>query len=379
MSAKLPGADCRWLRTGDEFFSEVLMAVEAARESVCLETYIYLAGQPGERLRDAMVAARKRGVRVRVLIDAFGSYWLPSGFWQTLQDVGGEVRVFNPLAVHRFGFRDHRKLVVCDDGVAFVGGFNIAHEYAGDGVTRGWCDLGLRIEGPLAGQFTPGFEEMFLRADFQRKRFLGLHKLGSRPPSPAPGQPLLLSGPGAGRKTIKRALVRDIATARSVQLMVAYFLPPARLRRRLARLARRGGRVELMLAGKSDVPLSLLASQSLYRRLLKAGVQIHEYRPQILHAKLFILDDIVYVGSANLDLRSFNINYELMIRLHSRELATEARSIFQERLRQCRSLGFDEWRQSWSLWKRIQARLAYFLLMRVDPYLAKRQWRALPD
>jgi cardiolipin synthase len=355
------------------------MAVEAARESVCLETYIYLAGQPGERLRDAMVAARKRGVRVRVLIDAFGSYWLPSGFWQALQDAGGEVRAFNPLAVHRFGFRDHRKLVVCDDGVAFVGGFNIAHEYAGDGVTRGWCDLGLRIEGPLAGQFTLGFEEMFLRADFQRKRFLGLHKLGSRPPPPAPDRQLLLSGPGAGRKTIKRALLRDIATARSVQLMVAYFLPPARLRRRLARLARRGGRVELMLAGKSDVPLSLLAAQSLYRRLLKAGVQIHEYRPQILHAKLFIIDDIVYVGSANLDLRSFNINYELMIRLHSRELAAEARSIFQERLSHCRSLGFDEWRQSWSLWKRFQARLAYFLLMRVDPYLAKRQWRALPD
>ncbi len=379
MSAEVSGADCRWLRTGDEFFSEVLLAVDTARESVCLETYIYLAGQPGERLRDALVAARKRGVRVRVLVDAFGSYWLPSGFWQSLQAADGEVRLFNPLALHRLGFRNHRKLVVCDNRVAFVGGFNIAPEYAGDGVTRGWCDLGLRIEGPLAAQFISSFEEMFLRADFQRKRFLGLSRFAGRPIPLAPDQQLLLSGPGAGRKTIKRALIRDLAGARSAQLMVAYFLPPARLRRRLTRLARRGGTVELILAGKSDVSLSLLAAQSLYRRLLKAGVEIHEYQPQILHAKLFIIDDIVYVGSANLDLRSFNINYELMVRLRSAALATEAREIFQQKLAHCRALSFDEWRQSRSLWRRIKARVAYFLLVRVDPYLAKRQWRALPD
>src|SRR5260370_24231394 len=122
MSAEVTGADCRWLPTGDEFFGALLAAVNAATQSVCFETYIYAAGQPGERLREALVSARKRGVRVRVLIDAFGSYWLPAAFWEPLLSTGGEVRLFNPLALPRLGFRDPRKLVVCHDRVAFLRG-----------------------------------------------------------------------------------------------------------------------------------------------------------------------------------------------------------------------------------------------------------------
>ena len=379
MSAEVSGAVCSWLRTGDEFFAAVAAAVEAATQSVCLETYIYAAGQPGERLRDALVAARWRGARVRVLIDALGSYWLPSNFWQALQAAGGEVRRFNPLAFHRLGFRNHRKLLVCDDQTAFVGGFNIAPEYAGDGVTRGWCDLGLRIEGPLAMRLSATFDEMFERADFRHKRFTRLTALAVRPPRLPPGEQLLLSGPGLGRNTIKKALQRDLADARAVHFMAAYFLPPSRMRRRLTRLARRGATVELLLAGKSDVTVSWLAARSLYRRLLKCGVAIYEYQPQILHAKLFIIDDTVYVGSANLDLRSFHINYELMLRLRSPELAAQARELFRATLTHCHKLTFEEWCSSRSLWRRIKARVAYFLLVRVDPYLARRQWRALPD
>ncbi|HWV98853.1 MAG TPA: phosphatidylserine/phosphatidylglycerophosphate/cardiolipin synthase family protein [Candidatus Acidoferrum sp.] len=379
MSAEVTGADCRWLPTGDEFFAALLAAVNAATQSVCFETYIYAAGQPGEGLREALVNARKRGVRVRVLIDAFGSYWLPAAFWEPLLSTGGEVRLFNPLALHRLGFRDHRKLVVCDDRVAFVGGFNITPEYAGDGVTRGWRDLGLRIEGPLALQLVAAFEEMFTRADFQHNRFLRLRRSSPRHPLMSSGEHLLLSGPGRGRNPIKRALLRDLADAGSVQLMVGYFLPPLRLRRQLVRLARRGGAVELILPGKSDVAVSLLAARSLYRRLLKSGVEIDEYQPQILHAKLFIIDDVVYVGSANLDQRSFNINYELMVRFRSPEVAAQAREIFRASLSHCRSISLEEWCSSRSLWQRIKARVAYFLLVRMDPYLARRQWRALRD
>lgn len=379
MSGEVSGAGWRWLPTGDEFFREVLAALDAATQSVCLETYIYAAGQPGERVRDGLVAARKRGARVRVLIDALGSYWLPGGFWQPLESAGGEVRLFNPLALHRLGFRNHRKLVTCDDRVAFVGGFNIAPEYTGDGVTRGWRDIGLRIEGPLTTQLVASFEDMFARADFRHKRFAGLLGFGVARPAAATNDQLLLSGPGRGRNTIKRALARDLASARSVQMMVAYFLPPPRLRRQLVRVARRFGKVELILAGKSDVTVSQLAARSLYRRLLKGGVEIHEYQPQILHAKLFIIDDIVYTGSANLDLRSFHINYELMVRFRSPQLAVQAQEIFGDSLSHCRSLKLEEWCQSRSLWERIKARLAYLLLVRVDPFLARRQWRALPD
>ena len=379
MSAEVSGAVCSWLSTGAEFFDAMVAAVDGAQRSVCLETYIYAAGQPGERVRDALVAAQRRGVRVRVLIDALGSYWLPAEFWASLRSAGGEVRRFNPIALNRLGFRNHCKLLTCDDRVALVGGCNVAPEYGGDGVTHGWHDLGLRIEGPLAARLSVAFDEMFSRAEFRHKRFIRWRRFRGRHPAADPEEQVLLSGPGHGRNPIQRALKRDLAEARSVQLMVAYFLPPWRLRRHLVRLARRGGRVDLILPGKSDVTVALLAARSLYRRLLKGGVEIHEYQPQILHAKLFIIDDVVFVGSANLDLRSLAINYELMVRFRSAELAAQARELFRDSLGRCRPVSLEEWRRGSSLWRRIQQRVAYFLLVRVDPYLARRQWRALPD
>jgi cardiolipin synthase len=137
--------------------------------------------------------------------------------------------------------------------------------------------------------------------------------------------------------------------------------------------------VQLLLAGKSDVQLSLLAAQSLYRRFLKTGVEIYEYQPQILHAKLIIIDDVAYVGSANLDHRSLNLNYELMIRFDDREVAAQARELFHRNLANCRPITWDAWSKSRSLWSRLKQRWAYFFLARIDPFIARRQWRQLPD
>ncbi len=356
----------------------MVAAIDAARESVCLETYIYTAGTLGERFREALVRACRRGARVRVLVDALGSFSLPAGFWNPLRAVGGEARQFNPLALNRLGIRDHRKLLVCDEQAAFVGGFNVAPEYDGDGVSSGWYDLGVNVTGPVAAQLAAAFEDMFDRADFQHKRFVRLRQFRAKKTVLTPDEQLLLSGPGRGRSPIKRALRGDLARAQDVQIIAAYFLPTWRLRRQLSRVARQGGSVELILAGKSDVLVSQLAGQSLYRRLLRAGVKIYEYQPQILHAKLIIIDDVVYVGSANLDQRSLNINYELMVRFENQELAREAREVFARTLRYCRPIGLAEWRKSRTFWRRLKQRWAYFLLVRIDPYLALRQWRALP-
>src|SRR5258708_5884406 len=145
MAAVVTGANNNWLCTGKEIFSALLNAIDAAQQSVCLETYIYSAGTLGERFRASLVNARERGVRVKVLIDALGSYALPGDFWQPLQTAGGEVQRFNPLSLNRLGIRNHRKLLVCDNQIAFIGGFNIAAEYEGDGITCGWCDIGLKI------------------------------------------------------------------------------------------------------------------------------------------------------------------------------------------------------------------------------------------
>jgi len=127
------------------------------------------------------------------------------------------------------------------------------------------------------------------------------------------------------------------------------------------------------------VELAKLAGRSLYRRLLRAGVEIYEYLPQILHGKLSIIDDVVYVGSANLDQRSLNINYEVMVRLANPEIAAEAGEIFGRRLERSRHITAEQWSRSRTIWRRLKQRWAYFVLARVDPYLAQRQWRALPD
>lgn len=141
-------------------------------------------------------------------------------------------------------------------------------------------------------------------------------------------------------------------------------------------MCKRGGQVQLILAGKSDVSLSQLASRRLYRSFLRAGVQIFEYAPQILHAKLFIFDDVVYVGSANLDTRSLKINYELSLRISDPKVAAEARDIFASDLQHCRRIDAQTWGKR-SLWNRLREDWAYFILARVDPYMARRQLKAL--
>jgi len=368
-----------WLCTGDEIFPAMVAAIDEAKKEVCLETYTFSAGSPGEHFRDALVRARQRGLRVRVLIDGLGSYGLPADFFQPLQAAGAEVRVFNPVVLNRMSIRNHRKLLACDDHVAFVGGFNIAPEYEGDGVKCGWCDVGLKITGPLAKQLASSFDEMFARADFRHKRFMRFRRFDAKKSVTWPAEQILFGGPGRGQSPIKRALRDDFERAKDVKIMVAYFLPTWSLRRGLTEVTRRGGNVQLILAGKSDVLISQLAGRSLYRRFLKAGVEIHEYSPQILHAKLIIVDDIVYVGSSNLDPRSLQINYELMIRFQNAEIAKQAREVFDDSLRHCQRIDLEHWRESRTLWQKLKQRFAYWVLVRIDPYFARRQWRALPD
>jgi len=366
-----------WLRTGDEAFAAMLSAMAAARSSIQLEMYIYNSGPLGQSFRDTLARASRRGVRVRVLIDSFGSITLTDSFWEPLRQAGGDLRWFNPIALRRFNIRNHRKLLVCDDRVAFIGGFNVAPEWAGDGVARGWRDLGLQIIGPPAQELSASFDEMFARADFKHKRFIRLRKRPVKQQTPDPAGELLLSGPGRGRSPIKLALRKDLATARIVQIIAAYFLPPRRLRRALAHVTRRGGRVQLILPGRSDVPLMQLATHSLYQRLLRAGVEIYEYQPQILHTKLVIAGDVAYAGSSNLDARSLNINYELLVRLTDERTVAEARDIFAEHLSRSRQVHRMLWRKSRTLWNKFKERWAYFFFARLDPYVARWQLRAM--
>jgi len=372
------GNEMQWLSTGREIFPAMLEAIASARESVRLETYIFTDGEIGRQFLGALVAAQQRGVRVQVLVDAMGSWLLPDDFFAPLAAAGGVMCWFNPLRLWRFGVRDHRKLLVCDGRVAFTGGFNLADEYAGDGVTSGWCDVGARVANPeLANQLAAAFDELFKLADFHRRPLLRLRGFKRRRKAvKPPGGEVLLSQPGGGAGEIQRSLRRDLAQARAVEIISAYFLPPWRLRRDLARVARRGGRVRLILAGRSDVPVAQLAGRSLYRRLARAGVEIYEYQPQILHAKLFIIDGVAYTGSANLDIRSLKLNYELLLRFTDKRTVTGAREIFARTLSHSARLEFPAWWKAQGFLTRWKFRWANFLLARVDPFVALRQFRA---
>jgi cardiolipin synthase len=307
-------------------------------------------------------------------VDAFGSASLPGAFWQSLSDIGGEFRWFNPLSLHRIFIRDHRKMLVCDEELAFIGGFNIATEYCGDGVTSGWCDLGLRLRGPLAGELAAAFDEMFACADFKHRPFSRLRKSSLLKTIVAADSELLLGGPGRNNP-LKRALRDDLKEAREVRIISPYFMPPWRIWRLLTRLARNGAKVQLILPGKCDVPGMRLVAHSYYRRFLRAGVEIYEYQPQILHAKLFVIDQVVYAGSANLDGRSMNINYELMVRLSNPAQVNEGKRIFTEILTHCLRIDLVTSRRSRTFLDRIKARLAHFILARLDPLMARRQLR----
>jgi len=371
------GHRARWLTSGDATFAAMLELIDAARESVSLESYLVKAGEPAESLLKALVRARKRELKVQVLYDAFGSEGLPVTFFQALEEAGGEVRVFSPARRLRLAFRDHRKLLVCDERRGIVGGNNIGPEYTGDGVTHGWRDMALQIEGAIGKSLALSFEAMFALAPISAS---GIRKFRATARSipPATGAVrLLTSGPGWRTGVLSTSLRFDLRHAQSVRCMAGYFLPPSRIRRALHRCAGRGGQVQLLLAGKSDVPVARYAAEHLYGTMMAGGAELYEYQPQNMHAKMVLMDDIVYVGSCNLDRRSLDINFELLLRLDWPELAAQGRALFAEALTHSIAVPPGEWRRHRRWWQRLRSQFAYWLLTRIDPLIARRPLRSL--
>ena len=349
--------------------------IARARRGLVMQTYIFGADATGVALRDALVEAARRGVRVRLLVDAFGSLSLPSDFFRPLERAGAQWRAFNPLSFKRLSYRNHRKLLVADRRWAVIGGFNVADEYAGDGITAGWCDLGLALEGEPAAELAASFDRMFLMAAERPARLARIRRARERLAVGPDDARLLLSGPGLGHNPLKAALMNDLGKADRVSLVSPYFLPAWSVRRRLMRLARQGVTVRLLLPGQSDVAVAKLASEALYRKLLAAGVQIFEYQPQVLHAKLWIIGEAVMVGSANMNTRSLRIDYELMVRLTRPRMVEEAAGLFDALVEQAQAIEWERWRRQQSWWTRLRQRLAYWLMARLDPMIASWLWR----
>jgi len=182
---------------------------------------------------------------------------------------------------------------------------------------------------------------------------------------------LLAMSPGRSVSAFQVALRFDVKRAREILLVVAYFLPTWRMRQLLRNAAQRGVRVRILVPSKTDVELSRRAAHHLYSHLLRKGVEIYEYQPQVLHAKLYLTDTAAYVGSSNLDTRSLHINHELMLRLTEPRVVKRAWEIGETLCAQSLRVDSEAWRNSRRPWVRFRDWLSYWLLARADPYLSR--------
>jgi len=363
------GHEIQWFDTGQKFLSSQLEAIRQARQSVRLEQYIYAASVIGDEFRTALTEAARRGVKVVVMLDALGSRALRSHYFQETEAAGGKLVWFNPLRWRLLSFRDHRKLMIADEELAFVGGCNIAEEYAGDGMTHGWRDGGISIRGSVVQSLVEAFDGQVERAGqsiwkVRKKAFSGWIEPGQK-------VAVLLERPGLRQRSFQIMLRRDLRGAKDVAITAAYFLPGGKLRRAMLRTAHRAKHFRLLVPAHSDVPVLQVATRSLYRRFLKRGAAIFEYQPQNLHAKVIVIDDIVYIGSANLDPRSLVINFEVVLRIQSPALAEAARNTFERDLEHSLPVTKDhvERRRSW--WTRLKQRLSFWVFCRLDLTVAQ--------
>jgi cardiolipin synthase A/B len=375
----------RWLATVDEAYADMRRLIDGAQFQIRCETYLLREEGPAGWLRAALLAARARNVEVWLLLDAFGSEQVGGDFLQPLREAGVHVAIFNPKRLLRLSFRNHRKLLAVDGQAAIVGGFNIGPEYAGDGVTRGWCDTGVLVAGPIVRELENSFDALWCLAPFTAAAIRAWREVAARAPAPrflraprsVPPVSLLVSGPALHRNQLRRTLRYDLSRAHDVAIASAYFLPSSRVRRMMYRVIERGGRLRVLLAGRSDVPLAQRAAEFLYERLMRRRVQLFEYQPQILHAKLLVMDNTVFVGSCNLDRRSLHINFELLLRLEWPELAADARLWWEAALSRSKALQLHEWAAGRPPRRRFWSWVAYVLLSRVDPLIARRRFRAI--
>ncbi|HRI12103.1 MAG TPA: phosphatidylserine/phosphatidylglycerophosphate/cardiolipin synthase family protein [Verrucomicrobiota bacterium] len=365
-------AATHWLGSGEVFVRRLLRALTGAKRSIRLEVYIFANDRIGRAVRDALTLATLQGVEVKVLLDALGSNETRGEFWTEFIRVGGQLRWFNPLELRRLPVRDHRKLLVVDERAGGTGGFNVAEEYSGDGVSHGWADLGIVLYGPAVGALAAEFDRMWAAAaDTPNLRTLLKRNFRTTRRIVAPDIQLLATGPGRTAGAFQLALREDLAQANDILMIVAYFLPTRGMRTLLRQAAARGVRVRVVVPGKSDVEFSRRAARHLYGRLLRHGIQLFEYQPQVLHAKLFLTQAAAYVGSSNLDVRSLYINHELMLRLTDPDIVQRGWHLGEELCSRSARIDPDTWPSARSWFERLRDQWSWWVLSKADPFVTR--------
>lgn len=335
-------------------YREMLEAIVQAVDHIHVQFYIIQPDAIGVALRDELTAKAAAGVEVRVLCDAVGSYALPSSFWEPLRKAGGKAAFFGAFAKFlprmrrrdRADFRNHRKIVVVDGKLGFTGGINVGREYLGlDPSVGAWRDTHVRIEGPAVLCLQQAFLHDWLMTTEEE-----LEAVRYFPEIPALGECLVQvidSGPDQNWPSMELYHAQAIAMARErVWITNPYFVPSQPILAALTVAALRGVDVRLLLPKKSDMWIVTLASHSHYAELLNAKVRIFEYARGFVHAKTMVVDEwLGTVGSANMDMRSFTLNFELNAFFFSSSLCRDLASQFLHDLEAAFEVSAEQERQ----------------------------------
>ena len=336
------------LTNGDAAFPEMLAAIAAARHRVAFEGYIYNSQDDVARqFTDAFVAAAGRGVEVRLVFDSFGAKVSDEDI-ERLEKAGCRIGWFNKVrgqAIEEANYRTHRKALIVDGDVAFVGGIGIADQWARDTEKeRKWRDTHVKLVGPAATDVEAAFNENWIETG-------GVVEPDVLPHDPNPRGPassiVVWSSPEGGTNALKLIYLLALAAAReSIDIQSPYLITDESTDWSLAEARKRGVRVRMLVEGDiTDAKPVKFASRAQYEKLMQQGIEIHEYQPAMMHTKAFVVDGLLsVVGSANFDNRSFELNDELNVVVFDRDLASRLRQDFERDLQRSTKLDLESWR-----------------------------------
>jgi cardiolipin synthase A/B len=368
----IPGNHFTLLENGEAFFPAVFEAIAGAQREVLIETFILFEDKVGIALKDALVAAARRGVQVDVMVDGFGSPDLSAQYLGELSAVGVRLRSFDPqpplLGIRINVFRRmHRKIVVVDGEIAFVGGLNYSADHLLDYGPAAKQDYAVKLRGPLVAEIRRFARAAIAEPAGPRRWFARRPPAPDNSEAPASGgaQALFVTRDNnAHRDDIERHYRVAIRAARKrIVIANAYFFPGYRLLRELRRAARRGVEVKLILQGMPDMAIVKTGAELLHAHLQRAGVKIYEYCQRPFHGKVALVDDEwATVGSSNLDPLSLSLNLEANIVIRDRAFNQQLAEHLDRLM--CESCTEVEPRTAPSLWESLRSFVVFHFLRR---------------
>jgi cardiolipin synthase len=367
--ATVDGNKLELIETGPARLLALLDLIGSAKQSLRMLFYMFNSDASGRAVRDALMLAAERGVKVRILLDGFGCGDAEPDFFKPLDEVGGKICQFHPRYGRRYLLRNHQKLAIADDRAAIIGGSNIHDSYMVDQGPRHWRDLWLRIEGDAVHQAANYFDALYRWTTRKGSKLRTLRRLVFRFSQSRGALQWKFSGPVARHNPWPTAIAREIIAGKRLDLIAAYFAPPWSMLRRIRRL---GPNARIITAAKSDNNATIAAARQTYRQLLRRDVKMYEYQPSRLHTKLAIVDDAVHIGSSNFDFRSLYLNMEIMLRIEDAGFANAMRRYFEREMEDCEQITAALHKRRSGLFNRLRWAVSYFLVTTMDYTVTRR-------